>query len=121
MSRLTSVVGLLCKQGNMINNKNLPNRKEIKVDGGVLVLDFSEFVTKSYLDSTLDQRFKEWDEGIRRYMGALMEDNQHRHEQLIESFKMQYEMFARYIDGNEQDKVKINSRLNRLESKVLLA
>lgn len=105
----------------MTNKKNLSGRKEVKVEQGVLVLDFSELVTKSYLDATLDQRFKDWDEGIRRYMGVLMEDNQHKFEQLIESFNMRTEAFERHMEGDEEDKQKINSRLNRLESKVLLA
>lgn len=104
-----------------MSKKNLPNKKEIKVDQGILVLDFSEFVTKSYLDATLDQKFKEWDESIRRYMGALMEDNQHKIEQLIESFAIKTERYDLYMEGDEEDKQKINSRLNKLESKVLLA
>lgn len=91
--------------------------------------DESELVTKGFLRSYMDEfrsEFKdelktELNSDFQRYIGALMEDNQHKHEQLIESFKMQYEMFARYTDGNEEDKQKINSRLNRLESKVLLA
>lgn len=91
--------------------------------------DESELVTKGFLRSYMadfKSEFKfelinELNSDFQRYIGAIMEDNQHKHDQLIESFKMQYEMFARYTDGNEEDKQKINSRLDRLESKVLLA
>ncbi len=81
----------------------------------------SDLVTKGYLDSRLIELKTEINFDFQKYIDVVMEDNQHKHEQLIESFKMQYEMFARYTDGNEEDKQKINSRLNRLESKVLLA
>lgn len=56
-----------------------------------------------------------------RHVGALKEANQHMIEQLIESFNMKREAFERYMDGNEEDKEKSNRRLDRLESKVLLA
>lgn len=87
--------------------------------------DDAELVTKGFLMSFMFEFRTEFKKEInidfQRYIGALMEDNQHKHEQLIESFRMQYELFARYTDGNEVDKEKINSRLDRLESKVLLA
>jgi predicted nucleic acid-binding Zn-ribbon protein len=35
--------------------------------------------------------------------------------------RMKTETFERYMFGDEEDKQKINSRLNKLESKVLLA
>jgi hypothetical protein len=85
----------------------------------------SDLVTKGYLDSRLAE-FKtelktEINLDFQKYIDVVMEDNHHKFGQLIESFKMQYEMFARYTDGNEADKQKINSRLDTLESKVLLA
>lgn len=81
----------------------------------------SDLVTKGYLDSRLIELKAEINLDFQKYIDVVMEDNQHKFEQLIESFKMQYEMFARYTDGNEADKQKINSRLDTLESKVLLA
>ncbi len=102
-----------------MSKKNLNSNKVSSAN------DESDLVTKGYLDSRLVE-FKtelktELNIDFQKYIDVVMEDNQHKHEQLIESFKMQYEMFARYTDGNEEDKQKINSRLNRLESKVLLA
>lgn len=102
------------------------NKKNLKIQNiGKSSSDDSEFVTKGFLRSYMAE-FKvgfrnEINVDFQRYIDVVLEDNQHRHEQLIESFKIQYEMFARYTDGNEEDKQKINSRLNRLESKVLLA
>lgn len=81
----------------------------------------SEIVTKGFLRDYMDYKFALFNEESHRHIMMIMEDNQHKHDQLIESFKIQYEMFARYTDGNEEDKEKIHSRLNRLESKVLLA
>lgn len=87
--------------------------------------DDSELVTKGFLRSYMAEFKIDFREEInadfQKYIDVVMEDNQHKFEQLIESFKMQYEMFARYTDGNESDKQKINSRLDTLESKVLLA
>lgn len=105
----------------MSKNKNQKNLIQKNLE----FADDNELVTKGfmrgYVTNLIDSRFEEYDQKMRRYIGALMEDNQHRHEQLIESFKMQYEIFQRYTEGNEEDKEKINSRLSRLESKVLLA
>lgn len=61
------------------------------------------------------------DQRLERYIGALMEDNRRQFQQVIEGFDMKFESFLRYMDGNEQDKEKIHSRLDKLESKVLLA
>lgn len=95
--------------------------------------DDEDVVTKGYLRSTLyefgtklkneikEELKLELNDDFQRYIGALMEDNQHKHEQLIESFRMQYEVFLRYTSGNEEDKQKIYDRINRLESRVLLS
>ncbi len=98
-----------------MSKKNLKSNKVSSVNNE------SDLVTKGYLDSRLVEFKTEINLDFQKYIDVVLEDNQHKHEQLIESFKMQYEMFARYTDGNEEDKQKINSRLDRLESKVLLA
>ncbi len=98
-----------------MSKKNLKSNKVSSVNHE------SDLVTKGYLDSRLVEFKTEINLDFQKYIDVVLEDNQHKHEQLIESFKMQYEMFARYTDGNEEDKQKINSRLDRLESKVLLA
>jgi predicted RecB family endonuclease len=106
------------------------NKKDLKTKNiNTPSSDDSELVTKGFLRSYMTEfrsEFKnelktELNSDFQRHVGALIEDNQHKHEQLIESFKMQYEMFARYTDGNEEDRRKIHKRLDRLESKVLLA
>ena len=117
-----------------MNKKNLKtkNKNESAEDNELVTKGFlksylveQDYVTKDFLKVQLVEFKKDFREEINndfeRYIGAIMEDNQHKHDQLIESFNMQYELFARYTDGNEIDKTKINSRLDRLESKVLLA
>ncbi len=97
------------------------SKKNFKLKNADNTSNESDLVTKGYLDSRLIVFKTEINLDFQKYIDVVMEDNQHKHEQLIESFRMQYEMFARYTDGNEDDKRKINSRLDRLESKVLLA
>lgn len=110
------------------NNSKLKNKNESADDSELVTKGFlksylieQDYVTKDFLKSHLVGFREEINNDFQRYIGALMEDNQHKFDQLIESFNMRTEAFERYIDGNEEDKTKINSRLDRLESKVLLA
>jgi hypothetical protein len=117
-----------------INSKAEKDEREEFLTKGYLsdYLESKEYATKSHLDDLLesknyvtkdylDEKFTDFNEEIHRKIGALIEDGDHKFKQLIEAFKMQYEMFERYTEGNEADKEKISHRLNRLESKVLLA
>lgn len=88
-------------------------QKEIKkysddediVTKGCLRSMLNEFGNK--LKGEIKEELKlELNEEFQRYIGILMEDNQHKHQQLIESFRMQYEVFLRYTSGNEEDKQK---------------
>lgn len=79
---------------------------------GLLRVAFEEF----------EQRFeRKLEDKFHHYIGVIMEDNRKNTLLIIENMNMRFEAIERYIKGNEEDKVEINHRLNRLESKVLIA
>jgi hypothetical protein len=74
------------------------------------------------LETRLEARLEEKLEAkFHHYIGVVMENNRHDILLIIEHSNMRFETIDRYMKGNEEDKEKINYRLNRLESKVLLA
>lgn len=75
--------------------------------------------------SILREAFEEFEIKIeakfQHYIGVIMEDNRRNTLLIIEHINMRFEAIDRYMKGNEEDKEKINYRVSRLESKVLLA
>ncbi len=78
----------------------------------------------SDLKSELRDEFSELREGMNQKFDQYIQSINAQTEELRTQnaeLRMKTEAFERYLIGDEEDKQKINSRLNKLESKVLLA
>lgn len=82
-------------------------KSELRVDMKVLRDEFSE------LREDMNQKFDQFIQSINAQTQELRNQNA--------ELRMKTEAFERYLIGDEEDKQKINSRLNKLESKLLLA
>ncbi len=89
-------------------------KSELRVDMKVLRDEFSELKgeMRSFREDT-NQKFDQFIQSINAQTQELRNQNA--------ELRMKTDAFERYLIGDEEDKQKINSRLNRLESKVLLA
>lgn len=89
-------------------------KSELRVDMKMLRDEFGEF--KSEMCSFREEINSKFDQHIQS-INAQTEELRNQNAEL----RMKTEAFERYLIGDEEDKQKINSRLNKLESKVLLA
>lgn len=89
-------------------------KSELRVDMKVLRDEFSELKgeMRSFREDT-NQKFDQFIQSINAQTQELRNQNA--------ELRMKTDAFETYLIGDEEDKQKINSRLNRLESKVLLA
>lgn len=77
-----------------------------------------QYVTKEYLDKTLDKKFAESENKMMGYMGALAEGFQEKLDVIIDMIKgmnAKLTTVKERVDGHDKDIAQINSRLNNLE------
>ncbi len=87
---------------------------------GILREAFEEFAMQ--FETRLETRLEaKLEAKFHHYIGVVMENNRHDILLIIENSNMRFEAIDRYMKGNKDDKEKINYRVSRLESKVLLA
>ena len=107
--------------GISTNEKIQDLKSELKVDIKMFRDEFNEF--KNEISSFKNEMYsfrEEINSKFDKLIHSINAQTQELRNQNAE-LRMKTDAFETYLIGDEEDKQKINSRLNRLESKVLLA
>jgi hypothetical protein len=77
-----------------------------------------EYITKEYLDATLEKKFEASENKMMNYMGALAEGFQEKLDVIIDMIKgmsISLSSLTERVDSHDKQLEKVNSRLTSLE------